>query len=470
MRHYLVKILSITLILLLVQTCSEPVTETAPIIISGKVLALADNAPLENAIVRIISPLPEIVELTDSTGAFSFEFPMDSNTTVDVTLTTTKEGYLSDTLETLAIPERDVALTTIYLALLETEGGDDTTTTPVTGTSGPATIAIQNITTPTISVIGSGGTDFTSLSFLVQDSSGLPVGEGVEVTFAFGSTPNGGEYISPAIASTDEMGEVSVNLVSGTVSGVVQILATVIVSPGSSIRSQAIPITIHGGLPDQTHFGLASKPINVAGWDQWGLTASVTAFVGDEYGNFCAPGVAVYFTTNGGMIEGSGLTNDGRCSATLVTGPPRPPTLPTLVDGFASIIGRTANKNNETIVDTVLVLFSGPPIISDVSAASLNIPNGGSQTITFTVADENGNPMTQGTSITASVTGENVDVSGDVATSLIDTQARGPGFTTFSITIQDSKPDESIPTTLQLEIATTGINGEAKVLISGSGA
>ncbi|MCF7823028.1 MAG: hypothetical protein K9N35_02555 [Candidatus Marinimicrobia bacterium] len=450
-----------------IEYCSDPIQNTVAIEIKGTVLNDLTSTPIASVVVRLFSPDSNKVTQTDASGDFLFTLGVD--TTMDLQLIFNKEGFISDTIAALGVPERNVDLSNIYLLPIGSTPGDTTSTT-VTGTTGPSTIALKSVSSSVITVLGSGGTDNTSIIFQVQDSTGLSVGSDIEVSFTFGSQPNGGEYLSPLSALTDEYGKASVNLVSGTKSGVVQIIASVNVD-GALIRSQAIPITIHGGLPDQAHFGLASEMVNFPALGFWGRTNAISAYVGDKYGNFCTPGTAIYFKTDGGMIDGSGLTENGSCSVQLVAAPPKPEH-ETLGKGFATITAMTANDSNDSIETSIVVLFSGGAIISDVSPTTFSIPDGGSQDFSFTIADENGNPLSEGTTVKVSFSGSSISVSGgdvvsETGAKLPDTQSPGPNITDFSFTVYD----ESATTTespLLITISSNGLNGPAAYTISGS--
>lgn len=459
---------SLILLILLIQ-CTAPEDTVTPIRIDGRVLNQTNEDPIASAIVRLFSPDSQKTSQTDSNGDFSFSLGVD--TTMDLSLIISKEGFVSDTLDALAIPDRDINLSNIYLSPTSDGGtGDDSTGTGGTspdGPTGPANILLAGTTVSTITVIGSGGTDNTTIRFQVLDSTGISAGKDIQVDFSVGSNPGGGEYLSPSSAFTDKNGQVSVNLVSGTVSGVVQILASISVG-STTIQSQAVPITIHGGLPDQDHFGIVSSQVNFAGYNIWGLVNTITAFAGDKYGNFCTPGVAVYFTTTGGLIDGSSQTSDGTCAVPLVSGPPKPEH-PTMGKGFATITARTADESNSTIQDSIVVLFSGYPVIKNISPASFSIPDSGSVDFSFEVTDENNNPLAPGTNIAVALEGENAALQGDVSTILPDTQVGGNGLTQFSFTAYDDNLEVSIQKSLRIVITVGGPNGNARTTLSGTG-
>jgi hypothetical protein len=294
---------------------------------------------------------------------------------------------------------------------------------------------------------------------------GVPVDveHAVTVDFELGSSPGGGEFLSPLSAETGPNGKVSTSIFSGTVSGVVQVMASVD-EGGTVIRSLPVAIAIHGGLPDSTHFSIAVEKLNFPGYNIYGLTDGITAYVGDKYGNPVRPETAVYFTTTGGIIEGSALTDlMGRASVDLMSADPKP-LHPVYGAGFATVTARTADENQNTIETNGIVLFSGIPQIS-VNPTSFNIANGGSQSFFYTVSDQNGNPLAGGTSIRVAVETGDVEAVGNTDITLPDTQS--PAWTNFGFSLVDSAPDTNQVNNVSVKISTTGPNGNLEVSVSG---
>src|SRR5690606_25392491 len=186
-------------------------------------------------------------------------------------------------------------------------------------------ITLLTRSSETIGVQSAGTDETATLTFVVLDAFGNPVDEehAVEVHFEIVSGPGGGEFIAPTSKETNAAGRVQTTVSSGTRAGTVQILATATNEEGQTISSFPVVITITGGLPDLAHFSVAPATRNFPGYDVFGLTNQITAFVGDRYGNPVQPGTAVYFTTNAGIIEGSGVTDDlGRTTVELVSALP----------------------------------------------------------------------------------------------------------------------------------------------------
>ncbi|CUS76335.1 hypothetical protein JGI7_00004 [Candidatus Kryptonium thompsonii] len=448
----------IALLSLIMVGCKKAVEPEAEkqlktVTLKGQVLESATNAPLQNAVVRVLGITPTLIAYTDSLGKYEFQFEIESE--IEVQLVAFKEGYDPDTINVLVVPGRVVEVPAFMLQRVVSE-------VPTSGE--PASIVLVSQSSKNIGVKGSGSVETAQMVFEVQDSSGKPVdlAHSVEVNFKIGSGPGGGEFVYPPKARTDSKGRVTVNIVSGTKAGVVQIVAESFIGT-KVIRSLPVVIVIHGGLPDSAHFSIAPEKLNFPGYNIFGLTNKITAYVGDKYGNPVKPGTAVYFTTTGGIIEGSVLTDDrGQGSVNLISAEPRP-VHPILGPGYAVITATTADENQNTIKAETIVLFSGIPQIS-IEPITFDIPNLGSQVFNYTVSDQNGNPLAGGTTITVSIDGKDVRALGDLNITLPDTRDRS--WTRFSFAIQDTTADTTQRPIL-IRISTTGPNGSATVNISG---
>ncbi|MCS7229494.1 MAG: Ig-like domain-containing protein [Candidatus Kryptonium sp.] len=447
------------LVFLLFSGCKKAVEpeeekQQKTVVLNGRVLEEATNAPIRNAVVRILGITPALITYTDSLGRYQFNFQIEVET--ELQIVAFKEGYEPDTSKVLALPGRKVDVPVLMLKRVVSE-------VPTSGE--PASIVLVSQSAKNIGVKGSGSVETAQLVFEVQDSSGKPVdlAHSVEVSFRIGSGPGGGEFVHPPRARTDSKGRVTANVVSGTRAGVVQIVAEA-VSGTRTIRSLPVVIVIHGGLPDSAHFSIAPDKLNFPGYNIFGLTNRITAYVGDKYGNPVKPGTAVYFTTTGGIIEGSVLTdNRGQGSVNLISAEPRP-VHPVLGPGYAVVTATTADENQRTIKAETIVLFSGIPQVT-VTPSTFSIPNLGSQIFNYTVSDQNGNPLAGGTTIKVSIDGKDIKALGDLDITLPDTRDRS--WTRFSFAIQDTTGDDT-PRPVLIRISTTGPNGSATVNISGT--
>lgn len=430
-------------------TPKEPVS----IVVAGQVANKVNGLPLDSALVRVISDTEEKVKLTDNEGKYSVDIKVFNDKRV--LIIAMKEGFRPDTI----IVNTTSAQNSVKLMELQ----------PLSVPTGPsgraASIYLYSQTSFSIGVKESGGNEIVHLAFEVQDSTGRSIDKNnaVDVTFMFGAKPDGGEFLDPIKVRTNEFGQVSTSLTSGTKAGVVQLIAEINLD-GKIIKSRPVAIAIHGGLPESNHFSVAVARLNFPGYNIFGLTNSLTAYVGDRYGNPVRPETIVYFTTTGGIIEGSATTDVlGTGSVTLISAEPRP--LHQIYGpGFATVTASTGDENNLTIKDSCLVLFSGYPVLN-ISPTTFDIDNLGMQSFTYWVSDQNENPLASGTSIKVSIDGDNIKTFGNTDITLPDTQSRF--WTQFSFSIADT--DSLVkPRPIGVTISVTGPNGANELTIMGS--
>ncbi|MBT8378798.1 MAG: hypothetical protein KJN64_06195 [Ignavibacteria bacterium] len=432
---------------------------TVKALISGQVVDKATGFPVDSALVRIFgNKLSGAVLYTASDGQFFIEGEVEMNEVLMVLAY--KTNFKLDSTSVSVVDIENVTIPQIQLEEVVTGGGG---TTP---SGDPVSIFLSAVSSTTIGVKESGSTETTQITFVVQDSAGVPVDidHSVIVEFSLGAGPGGGEFLSPTSVETNFSGQASVNLTSGIKAGAVQVVARVQLAT-KTLTSLPVPITIHGGLPDFDHFSIAPALVNFPGYNIFGLENQIVAFVGDKYANPVKPETAVYFTTSGGIIQGSTLTNEsGIGGVNLISALPRP-NHQTLGEGFATITASTIDENSNTISRETIVLFSGVPQVS-INPTTINVPNGGFQTFTYTVNDQNGNPLSNGTSIKVTVEGESVDAQGDLDFTLPDTQS--PSWTQFSFFVYDIADTVAVnPATIKIEV--NGDNGQAFTTISGYG-
>lgn len=457
MKKFSLFLLILTFGIIFFISCESPSSSNEDEIVTlmGKVIDSKTSVPLVNAVIKILNVSPTITEVTDSDGNFNIHFDLKESRNIKVIAS--KESYVADTSEAVAVPGR-----TIELPLMELTPTEET---PIISGQAASIILAQQ-STDHIGVQESGSPETAQLVFEVRDSTGVPIdlSHSLEVMFMIGAGPGGGEFIFPLSGYTDSKGQVKVHITSGTKAGVVQIIAEANVDTGM-IRSKPVSIAIHGGLPDANHFSLAVEKLNFPGYNIYGLTDRITAFVGDKYSNPVRPNTAVWFNTDGGIIEGSALTNlQGQASVDLISAAPQP-NHPVYGPGFATINANTVDENQNTINADAIVLFSGYPTIS-IQPSSFAIPNGGVQTFIYTVSDQNGNPLSEGTSINVAIDGENIETLGTLSADLPDTQS--PSWTTFSFLVYDTQDTVTVVKPVSIEITTSGPNGGAILGISGT--
>lgn len=180
--------------------------------------------------------------------------------------------------------------------------------------------------TPTqLGVKGTLQQEVSNIIFEVRDPYNNLVADNTRVDFNLPIILGGGEFISPSVATTTN-GQVTVQFHSGSKSGVVYIVATT-TGAGGPITSASTLVTILGGPPSGAHFSLAVETgkCNMRGRIESGLTAQLTARVGDRFGNPVKSGTPVWFGNVCGLIGKSGstasaITNDqGEATAIFTT-------------------------------------------------------------------------------------------------------------------------------------------------------
>ena len=144
-----------------------------------------------------------------------------------------------------------------------------------------------------------------NVTALVYESSGTPVHDGTVV--AFFSTLG---TISPAQATTTN-GQATVQLVTGTLSGVAEITAT---SGGATLAS-TVAVTVGAAAVGRVE--LTASPISLR---SGGGTTVLTATVTDASGNRLS-GIPVTFNTDKGTLDQTGASTDsnGQVQAKLTT-------------------------------------------------------------------------------------------------------------------------------------------------------
>jgi hypothetical protein len=427
-------------------------------LISGKVLDKQTLTPVSGALVRA-QQFTESTQ-TNSKGEFSLTIELPDSNSRTVTLIISKAGYAEQTIPFLII--KNSKTTTVPDVEL-----------PKTGSSGPqpsgdaSNVVLVAIETDNISVSGSGGNETSDLTFEVRDKNGTPVDlqHQVKLNFKITGGPAGGESIFPASALTDATGKAVTTVNSGTKAGTLQIVATI---DGKTIASAPVPIAIHGGLPDKTHFVVAPNKLNFPGYNILGLENPITAYVGDKYSNPVQPGTSVWFQTTGGIIEGSAVTDDlGRATGKLMSAAPQPQgipgySFPFTEPGFALITAQTVDENQLKITTPTVVLFSGRTQVS-VTPTSFDIPPLGAQSFKYTVSDQNSNPLASGTSIT--VSSDAGQVSGATNITLPDTQSRF--YTSFGFALANNRPDSIRTQVTTVTLSVTSPNGNVTTFFTG---
>lgn len=422
--------------------------------ISGQVVDSESGNPVSGASIKINGDSSYTGATTNSQGTFLIEFDLLQDQ--ELTIIIYKNNYYSDTTKVFVASG---STTDISLVRLRVVSGTGTTTS-----GQAASLYLYSQSAPSIGVKESGSPETAQIIFEVLDSSGIPITfeNKVFVRFSFLANPGGGEYLFPDSVETNSLGRVTVTLNSGTVAGVVQLLAG-IGDQGNLIQSRPVLISIYGGLPDANHFDVASELLNYPAYGLLGYAIPFTAYVGDKYSNPVRPNTTVYYSTTSGIIGGSAQTaENGTATVELLTQPF--PNHSQYGFGFFEVNASTIDENSSLIYTSSLRLLSGYPEL-DISPNTIDIQNGGSQVFVYTVSDINNNPLAKGTSISVTVEEGDITVFGEIDITLPDTQSGA--YTQFTFTAVDSEPSTSDPKNAIITIQCSGPNGDESLSISG---
>lgn len=183
-------------------------------------------------------------------------------------------------------------------------------------------IAFESASPQVIGIRGSGAIpEQSTVTFKVTNSAGGPVPNQV-VDFSLNNTL-GGVSLSNPQGTTNADGVVTTTVTSGDVATTVRVTATA-TQNGTTTNAQSNGLAITTGIPDQDSFSISTETFNIEGFNINGITTKITVHAADRFNNPVANGTAITFTTEGASIEGSCLTVNGACSATLTSQSPRP--------------------------------------------------------------------------------------------------------------------------------------------------
>jgi hypothetical protein len=448
--------------------------------------SLTPSVPITGATVTLVSSLITDSVQTTSNGSFSFTIDLQGLPSIECLLKAAKNGYDAENT-TITLYAGKIASQDFYLLRDTTTAIRDSSSTSLYAHS----ISFVSISSKEIDVYGVGGKESAIITWEVRDSLGFPIDLAHKDTVLFElignptdtSGGNSATYVSPDHAVTNASGRVSTTINSGTRSGEVQFVAKMFrKTDGVWIKSSPVVLTVNAGLPDQAHFTIAPSRYNFAAYDWLGRVDLITTLVGDKYSNPVKIGTAVYYNTTGGVIDATGFVDmygyakspNDQGDVRLNSGLPHPPD-----DCYAHVVGHTRGENGVLVSDTVIVLFSGVGLISDVSADSFYAPSSGrSSRIYFTVADRFGHPLAAGTKIAVSLqytappnSQVNLTTNGDVAIVLDDFIYPGPGSTRFWFEVVDQTEggvSSRIPVTAEIKVYDSpNLAGEITAKVSG---
>lgn len=425
--------------------------------IQGNVSDASSGNALAGAALIITAPVSLNGTFTsaDSSGNYIFD-QIDITDATDITIRASQTGYISQSTTITALPNQSINLDFDLLAEGTGSGGDDDDDEVLGDPGIPAAIVLTNVTEESINIRQTGGTVSSTFSFEVQDSSGRSMNEDtpVEVNFQILRGPGGGESVVPERVTTNSNGAVVSNLFSGDSAGVVRIEAFILREDGIRISSSPIVIAIHGGFPAANRFFVAPINFNLEGYSYLdaSLEYTISASVGDRWGNPVKVGTAVDFRTEAGIIDGSALTNDRGFASVVLSPDGSTPGAGTLDVGFFTVTAKTVDEDNNFITRDVELLFTTREANITFTSGAFDIPSNGSDNVTFTVTDLNGRPMAAGTTISVTSLSD-IEVSGDFDIELGDYFTGGPGRTEFVVTVSDI--DEENATTQAATVTVT---------------
>lgn len=362
------------------QTASKPfefgaanlsltLTSNAPTsgLTAGAVALLTANVSLDG------NPYPDPIEVTFSSGCYAAQ-----NATLDAKVTA-RNGIAQAT----------------YRGMKDNNVCRDNDTVTATVDSTTVSVVINNLSAPARSLSagtpspeiiylrGSGKPEVANVTFTLLDEQGTPVAnKAIDFELsAFQAIEN--EYSRPKLntaqAITDQQGNVTVTLNSGTLPGAIRIIARMHDEP--TIQTASSPIAIGTGYPDDNSVSPSADKYNIEGWNFDGEEAKITLRLADRFNNPVPDGTKVFFITEGGSVSGNATASDGNasgscssvkgvCQATLVSQEPRPRdgrvTVTAYVEGEESFW----DYNGNGIFDRSDISAAGIP--NDLTAADVS--------------------------------------------------------------------------------------------------
>ncbi|NQZ80238.1 MAG: Ig-like domain-containing protein [Colwellia sp.] len=190
---------------------------------------------------------------------------------------------------------------------------------------------------------GQGKQETSTLTFKVKSELGNVLAQ-QQVTFSL-DTSIGGIILSRNTGLTNSQGLITTQVTAGTVPTAVRVTAKsamVINNETVNVQTQSDLLSINTGLAEQRSFTIAASVLNPEAFN--GETSTITAWLADNFNNPVPDGTTINFTTEGGNIDASCNTLDGKCSVTWEVSEPR------LLDHRSTILATA--KGHESFFDT----------------------------------------------------------------------------------------------------------------------
>ncbi|MCK4857522.1 MAG: hypothetical protein KAT58_06115, partial [candidate division Zixibacteria bacterium] len=245
-------------------------------------------------------------------------------------------------------------------------------------------------------VRGVGGIEWSVVTATAYDCYGNRVPEDIPIDFSIVTAPGGGENIQcqgygPVTVNTNQNGQASVTVYSGTISGTIKMRAS-----SGSIVSAVTHLVINAGPPAHISVGVAS--CNLRSWDKINVSNDVSANVVDMWGNPVPDSTVIWFSTEEGFVIAHFLTGNGTpkgiATSTWYSGNPRD-------DGIVELYACTDGGHYGELCDTVLFISSGPAVYVNVLQYPLSLIADGEDKgkVMIEVRDINENYVVAGTSV-----------------------------------------------------------------------
>jgi hypothetical protein len=211
-------------------------------------------------------------------------------------------------------------------------------------------ITFVSATPAQIFVSGSGALEQALVKFKVL--SGTTPLANVAVRFSLLINPGGvGLNASGATGdvtgTTDSVGEVTVQVFSGTIPGPVKVRASLV--SDLSVFAETQNLTVSSGPPSQRFMSLSVSTFNIEGWNRDGTPTTLTVRLADRQGNPVENGTVVNFTAEGGQVASSCATTKvngiSACSVDFTSQNFRP------ANGRVSVLAYTAGTKDYTDVN-----------------------------------------------------------------------------------------------------------------------
>ncbi len=265
---------------------------------------------------------------TPSSISFSSDCVTNTRATIDSPVTTLS-GSASSTFQDTSCSgnsERDDQIVATTLV------GNQTLTANLAFTLERQTLAslsFESATPQSIRIKGAGGTgsnESSLVTFKVTSANGQPAAQQT-VNFSLDTIVGGISFAngqSTTTGITNSQGLASARVLAGTVPTPVRVVASATdADTNETITSQSEQLSINTGLPQQLGFSLSTSLFNPEAGNFNGEEVTITAYASDSFGNPAPDDTTINFTAEGGQIQPSCLTANGRCSVTWTSADPR---------------------------------------------------------------------------------------------------------------------------------------------------